>query len=222
MTPPLATIMAGNDELPKGALPFHQLPISKSEKFQFLITIMIIISLAMLSILSWISFNLPFWSLLVIISFVALLSILFLPNQIAIMNTPLAVNLNHPFVDDSPIGNAEVYVKLSDGDWIKSGNYRVRINRDDLIGGYSLVEDNEDYSVIGHFSSSNNIKILQTYVTIINQALSLRDAVNEEEDSIENAREREEQETGLLDREWMEEEEIPVSGPISRLIGRSE
>ena len=211
--------MAGNDELPKGALPFHQLPISKSEKFQLLITIMIIISLAMVSILAWISLNLP---LMGIMSFAALISTLFLPNQIAIMNTPLAVNLNHPFVDDNPIGDAEVYVKLSDGDWIKSGNYRVRINRDDLIGGYSLVEDNEDYSVIGHFSSSKNTKTLQTYVAIINQALSLRDAVNEEEDSIENAREREEQETGLLDREWMEEEEIPVSGPISRLMGRSE
>ena len=211
--------MAGNDELPKGALPFHQLPISKSEKFQLLITIMIIISLAMVSILAWISFNLP---LMGITSFAALISTLFLPNQIAIMNTPLAVNLNHPFVDDNPIGDAEVYVKLSDGNWIKLGNYRVRINRDDLIGGYSLVEDNEDYRVIGHFSSSKNTKTLQTYVAIINQALSLRDAVNEEEDSIENAREREEQETGLLDREWMEEEEIPVSGPISRLMGRSE
>ena len=219
MTPPLAIIMAGNDELPKGALPFHQLPISKSEKFQLLITIMIIISLAMVSILAWISLNLP---LLGIMSFAALISTLFLPNQIAIMNTPLAVNLNHPFVDDNPIGDAEVYVRLSDGDWIKLGNYRVRINRDDLIGGYSLVEDNEDYRVIGHFSSSKNTKTLQTYVAIINQALSLRDAVNEEEDSIENAREREEQETGLLDREWMEEEEIPVSGPISRLMGRSE
>ena len=219
MTPPLAIIMAGNDELPKGALPFHQLPISKSEKFQLLITIMIIISLAMVSILAWISFNLP---LMGITSFAALISTLFLPNQIAIMNTPLAVNLNHPFVDDNPIGDAEVYVRLSDGDWIKLGNYRVRINRDDLIGGYSLVEDNEDYRVIGHFSSSKNTKTLQTYVAIINQALSLRDAVNEEEDSIENAREREEQETGLLDREWMEEEEIPVSGPISRLMGRSE
>lgn len=211
--------MAGNDELPKGALPFHQLPISKSEKFQLLITIMIIISLAMVSILAWISFNLP---LMGITSFAALISTLFLPNQIAIMNTPLAVNLNHPFVDDNPIGDAEVYVKLSDGNWIKLGNYRVRINRDDLIGGYSLVEDNEDYRVIGHFSSSKNTKTLQTYVAIINQALSLRDAVNEEEDSIENAREREGQETGLLDREWMEEEEIPVSGPISRLMGRSE
>ena len=219
MTPPLAIIMAGNDELPKGALPFHQLPISKSEKFQLLITIMIIISLAMVSILAWISFNLP---LMGITSFAALISTLFLPNQIAIMNTPLAVNLNHPFVDDNPIGDAEVYVKLSDGNWIKLGNYRVRINRDDLIGGYSLVEDNEDYRVIGHFSSSKNTKTLQTYVAIINQALSLRDAVNEEEDSIENAREREGQETGLLDREWMEEEEIPVSGPISRLMGRSE
>ncbi|MAV43664.1 MAG: hypothetical protein CMA30_04215 [Euryarchaeota archaeon] len=152
----------------------------------------------------------------------ALLSVLFLPAQLAIMNTPLAVNLNHPFIDDEPIGDAKVYVRLSDGEWIKPGKYRVRVNRDEMIGGFSLVEDNEDYSIIGHFSHSKNLKTLQTYVTLINQALSLRDAVNEEQDTIEDAREREELDTGLLDREWMEEEEIPVSGPISRIMSRSE
>ena len=91
-----------------------------------------------------------------------------------------------------------------------------------MIGGYSLVEDNEDYKIIGHFSYSKNFKILQTYVTLINQALSLRDAVNDEHDTFEDARVRESQDTGLLEREWMEEEEIPVSSPISRLMGRSE
>ncbi len=214
--------MADGNELPKGALPFHQLPISKSQKLQFFITIILIISLALISILLFILFELPLWSLIVIFSFVAMSSLLFLPNQIAILNTPLAVNLNHPFIDDEPMGNAEVYVKLSDDKWIKSGNCRVRINRDEMIGGYSLVEDNNDYSVIGHFSFSKNLKTLQTYVTLINQALSLRDAVNEEQDTFEDAREREVLDTGLLDREWMEEEEIPVSGPISRLMSRSE
>ena len=214
--------MADEDELPKGALPFHQLPISKSQKFQFVITIMIIISLSLISILCWISFSLPNWSILLIMSLVALLSLLFLPPQIAIMNTPLAVNLNHPFIDDEPIGDAEVYVKLSNGEWTKPGKCRVRVNRDEMIGGYSLVEDNEDYRIIGHFSHSKNLKTLQTYVTLINQALSLRDAVNEEQDTIEDARKREELDTGLLDREWMEEEEISVSGPISRIMSRSE
>jgi len=214
--------MAEEGELPKGALPFHQLPISKSQKFQLLITIMVIISLSLISILCWISFSLPTWSILLILSLVALLSVLFLPTQLAIMNTPVAVNLNHPFIDDEPIGDAEVYVRLSNGEWIKPGKYRVRVNRDEMIGGYSLVEDNEDYSIIGHFSNSKNLKTLQTYVTLINQALSLRDAVNEEQDTIEDAREREELDTGLLDREWMEEEEIPVSGPISRIMSRSE
>ena len=214
--------MAEEEGLPKGALPFHQLPISKSQKFQFMITIMIIISLSLISILCWISFGLPTWSVVLILSLVALLSVLFLPAQLAIMNTPLAVNLNHPFIDDEPIGDAKVYVRLSDGEWIKPGKYRVRVNRDEMIGGFSLVEDNEDYSIIGHFSHSKNLKTLQTYVTLINQALSLRDAVNEEQDTIEDAREREELDTGLLDREWIEEEEIPVSGPISRIMSRSE
>ena len=214
--------MAGMDELPKGALPFHQLPISKSQKLQFFITMSVIISLALVSTLLFIMFDLPLWGLTVIFAFVALTSVLFLPNQIAILNTPLAVNLNHPFIDDKPIGEAEVYVKLSDSKWVKSDKCRVRINRDEMIGGYSLVEDNEDYKIIGHFSYSKNFKTLQTYVTLINQALSLRDAVNDEHDTFEDARVRESQDTGLLEREWMDEEEIPVSSPISRLMGRSE
>ena len=214
--------MSGEEELPKGALPFHQLPISKSQKLQFIITAMVIISVALISIIAWISFDLPSWSLIVIISLVALLSVLFLPNQLAILNTPLAVNLNHPFVDDNPIGEAKVFVRMSDSKWIELGKHRVRMNRDELIGGCSLVKDDEDYDVIGHFSYSKKSKTLQTYISLINQALSLRDAVNDEQDTIENAREREDLETGLLDREWMEEEELPVSGPISRLIGRSE
>ena len=59
-------------------------------------------------------------------------------------------------------------------------------------------------------------------VTLINQALSLRDAVNEVQDNIEDARKRESEDSGLLEREWMDEEEMEISGPISKIIGRSE
>ena len=64
--------MAGMDELPKGALPFHQLPISKSQKLQFFITMSVIISLALVSTLLFIMFDLPLWGLIVIFAFVAL------------------------------------------------------------------------------------------------------------------------------------------------------
>ena len=214
--------MADDGALPKGLLPFHQLPVSKPQRNQLLIMISAIMVLGILSILAWITLDLPMWSAVLIIITIGLISSLFLPSQLAILNTPLAVNLNHPFIDDQPIGVAEVYIGLSDGKWVKPSRDRLKLAKDELLGGYNIVEDNENYTHIGHFSDSKNYKNLLMQVTLINQALSLRDAVNEVQDSIEDARTRESSDSGLLDREWMEEEEIEISGPISKIIGRSE
>jgi hypothetical protein len=214
--------MADDGALPKGLLPFHQLPVSKPQRNQLLIMISAIMVLGILSILAWITLDLPMWSAVLIIITIGLISSLFLPSQLAILNTPLAVNLNHPFIDDQPIGVAEVYIGLSDGKWVKPSRDRLKLAKDELLGGYNIVEDNENYTHIGHFSDSKNYKNLLMQVTLINQALSLRDAVNEVQDSIEDARTRESVDSGLLDREWMEEEEIEISGPISKIIGRSE
>ena len=214
--------MADDVALPKGLLPFHQLPVSKPQRNQLLIMISAIMVLGILSILAWITLDLPMWSAVLIIITIGLISSLFLPSQLAILNTPLAVNLNHPFIDDQPIGVAEVYIGLSDGKWVKPSRDRLKLAKDELLGGYNIVEDNENYTNIGHFSDSKNYKNLLMQVTLINQALSLRDAVNEVQDSIEDARTRESVDSGLLDREWMEEEEIEISGPISKIIGRSE
>ena len=55
---------------------------------------------------------------------------------------------------------------------------------------------------------------------LINQAIALRDAVNGDEDSIELAREREKNDSGLLERSWFEDEqsiEIEPEGILSKL-----
>ena len=214
--------MAEEGVLPKGVLPFHQLPISKPQRNQLLVMIFAIITLAILGIMAWISLGLPTWSVILIQVIIGFISFLFLPDQLSILNTPLAVNLNHPFFDEQPIGKAEVYIRLSDGTWLDPGNDRLKLAKDELIGGYNIVEDNENYTNIGHFSNSKDYKIINRQVTLINQALSLRDAVNDVQDNIEEARVRESEDSGLLDRQWMDEEEMEISGPISKIIGRSE
>ena len=55
-------------------------------------------------------------------------------------------------------------------------------------------------------------------LAIINQAISLNNAVNESKDEFDDARERESQESTLLDREWLPEEELEIQGPISRMF----
>jgi hypothetical protein len=53
------------------------------------------------------------------------------------------------------------------------------------------------------------------HLALINQAIALRDAINEVPDPIEGARDRENTDSGLLERSWFEEEtEIEVESPL--------
>jgi len=131
-------------------------------------------------------------------------------------STPLAVNLNHPFMGDDPIGSARVLVRMSDGTWVDPGPHRVRTTRDELMGGLSLIQDTDDYPVIGHFhKASEKTPLITRHLALINQAIALRDAVNNVPDPIDGARQREDLDTGLLERSWLEEEEgIEVESPL--------
>ena len=130
--------------------------------------------------------------------------------------TPLAVNLNHPFMNSEPMGVAKVLVRMSNGSWIEPGEHRVRTIPEDLLGGHNLVQDTDDYPILGHFvSKSEKGPTLTRHLALINQAIALRDAVNDVPDPIEDARERESQETGLLERSWLEEDtEVEVESPL--------
>ena len=119
-------------------------------------------------------------------------------------STPLAVNMNHPFVDDDPMGEAKVMVRMSNGQWIDPGMHRVRTVPEELLGGHNLVQDTDDYPVLGHFTDKRDTNgSLPRHLALINQAIALRDAVNDVPDPIESAREREKLETGLLERSWL-------------------
>lgn len=137
-----------------------------------------------------------------------------------LLRVPLAVNLNHPFMGDLELGSAVVMVQFSDGTWGDVGAGRVRLTVDELIGGSLLIRDDDTYAVIGHFSPLHQThSALKRYVILINQAIALRDAVNGTEDSIESAREREQLESGLLERSWIEEQdsiEIEPEGLFSK------
>ena len=53
---------------------------------------------------------------------------------------------------------------------------------------------------------------------MINQAISLNNAINDSNDEFDDARARESQESELLERNWLPEEEIEVQGPLSRFF----
>ena len=131
-------------------------------------------------------------------------------------STPLAVNLNHPFMDGEPLGEAKVLVRLMNGRWVDPGPHRVRTIPEELLGGFNLVQDTDDYPVIGHFIDKPDTNgSLPRHLALINQAIALRDAVNDVPDPIESARDREKLNSGLLERSWLEdEEEVDVESPL--------
>ena len=124
--------------------------------------------------------------------------------------------MNHPFMDSEPLGDAKVLVRLLDGRWVDPGPHRVRTVPEDLLGGFNLVQDTDDFPVLGHFvAKPDNSGTMVRHLALINQAIALRDAVNEVPDPIETAREREKLETGLLERSWLEDEEnVEVESPL--------
>ena len=130
--------------------------------------------------------------------------------------TPLAVNMNHPFMDGEPLGEAALLVRFADGTWRDPGQHRVRLVPDELLGGFNLAHDTLDFPVLGHFTDAKErTPTLSRHLTLINQAIALRDAVNDVPDPIEEARERETMETGLLERSWLEDEEaVEVESPL--------
>lgn len=132
------------------------------------------------------------------------------------MNVPLAINLNHPFMLDGYIGVGEVMVNF-DG-WKESGQDLFHLHFDNFQKTWIISRKDEENSFFAEWQTKTPAKILQYQIGIINQAIALCSASNQVEDDFEDARERESDESGLLDREWLPEEEIAVQGPLSRIL----
>ncbi len=206
--------------VPKGIIEFADLALCSPYKTKLLIVRIITILTATSPILLTNFYTLPIFAILLSIIIGASIYLVFGLDLEALIATPLGVNINHPFVDEEPIGKAIVSVKLSTNDWIDIGEHRVRLVEDELQKGFNLVEDHEDYTTLGHFSDSTNKPRLSKQVIIINQALALRDVVNGKVDPIEEAREREAMDYGLLERDWLDEEELNVEGPLAKFINK--
>lgn len=136
---------------------------------------------------------------------------------------PFAVNPSHPMMELDSEKEAEVMIRLHDGRWVTAGNDRYRLIQDDLLSGFNLVALDDDYTILGYFTEEKTIGAnLRRTMALLNQSLALRDAQNEVEDEIEEARQREGMDYGLLERDWPEEMEMDdAAGPIAKkLLGQ--
>jgi len=200
-------------EAPKGLILFIKTHVGKDlhSKYSTLVVILLLSS----SLSAVIGYFLHY-SILIISSIIAMIALRTWVNGDKMVNIPLAVNLNHPFMMEDSMGDAEIMVGF-DG-WKDPGENRFMLYRENTMNLWQVLCQDSEKSLFAIWNTKYPEKILRKQIAIINQAIALRDAANEVEDDFEDARERESDDSGLLDREWMPEEEIEVQGPISRMF----
>ena len=163
----------------------------------------------------------PFWPIrIVLLIFFLLAAIVSWRRWIDWNSTPFAVNPAHPLMELLSDKEAKVMIRLYDGRWESAGKYRYRLVEDDLLKGFNLIALDENYSIFGYFSDQKSQSpTLRRTMALLNQALALRDAHNGEEDQIEDARERESMDFGLLKRDWPDDEDLQDAlGPIAKKL----
>ena len=111
-------------------------------------------------------------------------------------------------MESGSVSDSEVMVKFSES-WIDPGINRLKLAKDSL-GCWVVHKQDDDLTVLSLWDTTQKEIVLNKKLSIINQAISLNNAVNDSNDEFEDARERESQESGLLERKWLPEEELDV------------
>jgi len=201
-------------DAPKGLILFSNTPLGKefNDSTMNLKILLGVVNLAFILAAVFLEINL----LLITILVVAMNAILIRSLISASATVPLAVNLNHPFMESEPVSKSEIMVKFSEN-WIDPGTHRLKLAKDSL-SCWVIHRQDDDLSVLSVWDTNLKESVLNKHLAIINQAISLNNAVNGSNDEFEDARERELQESTLLEREWLPEKEIDVQGPISRIF----
>lgn len=203
---------------PRGLILFSNTPLGREQHRDELkekILISSVISVIIMLSLYW------FVSLKYLIIIVIIVFVLVCRNtDSSILNLPLAVNLNHPFMEQVPVSESEIMINLS-GEWIHPGQSRLKLVKEDIRGWVVYKSDN-DLTMLSDWKTKQKESVLNKKLTIINQAISLNNAVNDTGDEFEDARVREEQDSILLEREWLPEEELDVQGPLSRIFSQEQ
>jgi hypothetical protein len=199
-------------DAPKGMILFSKTPVSNDANYskQQQVRIVSILLLVTLGGMYWIV------ELSILIPVLVLINVVIIKKLKETTSIPLAVNLNHPFMDSTAVSQSEIMVRFID-EWIDPGIHRLKLVKDPVIGWLIHKQDSE-ISLLSKWDTKGDGKLLSKQLAIINQAISLNNAINESKDEFEDARERESQDSGLLEREWLPEDEFEIQGPISRMF----
>ena len=200
-------------------IPFHQTTLGAAQIKPFSISLFISFALVLTS-LSLMGLGILGIIAYLLLTFSLLGLVISTRKVLRWRSVPLAVNINHPFVDDEPIGSSEVEVKFDSG-WRAISRHRLKLTRDFATGDWNVLKDDDELSILGTWSKSNENE-MKIDLGLVNQALALSDAVNEVADDFEQAREREGDDSGLLEREWLDFDEMDIKSPLTRIFSKDE
>ena len=134
----------------------------------------------------------------------------------------IAISTGHPWHDSDGVGHTTVFI-LNQGEWVGLGaNVRIVTTRDPMLDLTLLRDGDSEGKILARWGG----EIEPSIMTMINMAQALANAQDRDEDegdSFEAAREREETGEGILEREWMDTEEGAVDyepGAILRAFKR--
>ena len=138
----------------------------------------------------------------------------------------IAISSVHPWHDSEEIGETTVYVFDQNEQWISlKGDVRIVTTSDSLLEQILLRDGDSEGEVLARCNFFPYC--FSNVVAIINMAQALANAQDRGEDDVDSfdaAREREDTAEGLLEREWMDTEEGAVDyepGAILRAFKRS-
>ena len=108
-------------EPPEGLVRFHELRLCLPYKRQLrlIFAVSSIITLLCVSFIIFSNMSFAFIGLIILLSLSIIL--LLTPELFSVVKTPLAVNMNHPFFDDEPMGKASVFIQFSNQEWQEAG-----------------------------------------------------------------------------------------------------
>ena len=162
----------------------------------------------------------------------------FIPTAICIMrwlsnrNTAaalsiVATDIGHPWHPSEEDGDSSTFILDVKGEWIRlPPKSRIQIVSDPILKGWAVREDDADeklYARLGPISEP----IVELLEEVVNQTLILTRTLTEEEDpTLRNARAREMDAEGMLERTWMDttpgqiEIQFGQMGRAKEILGR--
>ena len=126
--PIVSTDDSDASDYPSAMIPFHQTTLGAAQVKPFTIGLLLSFALV-LSSLSFMGLGIIGLLAYVVLTFSLLGLVLCTRKVLRWRSVPLAVNINHPFVDDEPIGDSAVEVKFDEG-WRMISQHRLKLTRD--------------------------------------------------------------------------------------------